>query len=234
VSVRVAYAKNPESEDLDADAPLGDAAFADNALMLQHGSTTLGAYPSMYTGVKPARASGEGRARRQRARTAARDADDGPSRGARVRGGDAPRRTAGSARGANAGASREMPDGVHGADDVPEDMPRVRRASRPQPPATPQAAGNPLASDTPDEPAVRPVRGSRSRAAGADFRREMAARVDGWSDVDADADARGGVAEAGHDVGHDAGYEAASAGGFRDAGEDTSDARWDGGNGQSR
>ena len=160
VSVRIEYLKNPAAEEPMTDVPLGETAFADNALMVQNGSMFLGAYPAAYTGVKPAKSSGEGRARRM-ASSARRAARAGA------------RKAAEEARRADAVRFDEMEDALSAAEaDAADEVAASGRRVSPE--AQRQSASQPPA----DSMAIADVSTGRKRDAGAAFRREMASRVD--------------------------------------------------------
>ena len=171
VSVRVGYAKHPETEEPMTDVPVGDTTFADNALMLQQGSITLGALPAAYTGVKPAKSSGEGRARRMAAsaRRAARAGARKASEAARQAG-------------TRADAVR-FDDGEEGPAPAQADEPKAPRqaADAPEGARTPSAQAGRVSAPgqvPPGSTVIANVSTGRKRDAGAAFRREMADRVD--------------------------------------------------------
>ena len=170
VSVRIEYIQNPSAEEPMTDVPLGDTTFSDNALMVQNGSMFLGAYPAAYTGVKPAKSSGEGRARRV-ASAAKRAARAGARRAAEEEG-----RRKGTA---NAIRFDEMDDALSAAE-ADDAMQAEQAPSRP-------AAAQPGPSAPQDSMVIADVSTGRRRDAGAAFRREMAFRVDAGS-ADAAAD----------------------------------------------
>jgi len=161
VSVRIEYAKNPAAEEPMTDVPYGDTTFSDNALMVQNGSLFLGAYPAAYTGVKPAKSSGEGRAQRvaRQAKRAAR---------------------AGARKEAEAARRREASANAIRFDD--EDALSAAEADMQQgaAPANPEPKQQVKASAPQDSMVIADVSTGRKRErdAGAAFRREMAARVD--------------------------------------------------------
>ena len=163
VSVRIEYLKNPAAEEPMTDVPLGDTSFSDNALMVQNGSMFLGAYPAAYTGVKPAKSSGEGRARRvaSAARRAARA-------GARKAADTADAMTAKARR------FEDMDDALSAAEaDIEAQSPQVERPVETE--RTPAASVSPMDSMEIADVSTGRV---RNRDAGAAFRREMTARVD--------------------------------------------------------
>ena len=169
VSVRIEYARNPEAEEPMTDVPLGETTFADNALMVQNGSMFLGAYPAAYTGVKPAKSSGEGRARRvaSAARRAARQ-------GAR-RASEEARRSENTQK-----AIRfEDTEDAFSAAEIDAETRAEEQASAIVPKSEPNTA-MPADSMT-----IADVSTGRRRDAGAAFRREMAARVDAAEHDDA-------------------------------------------------
>ena len=169
VSVRIEYARNPEAEGPMTDVPLGETTFADNALMVQNGSMFLGAYPAAYTGVKPAKSSGEGRARRvaSAARRAARQ-------GAR-RASEEARRSENTQK-----AIRfEDTEDAFSAAEIDAETRAEEQASAIAPKSEPNTA-MPADSMT-----IADVSTGRRRDAGAAFRREMAARVDAAEHDDA-------------------------------------------------
>ena len=167
VSVRIEYIKHPEAEEPMTDVPIGQTTFADNALMVQNGSMFLGAYPAAYTGVKPAKSSGEGRARRvaSAARRAARA-------GAR--------KEAQASRQAHSAPKVVRFDDMEDALSAAEADVQVDGAAVPASPEPKQQARVPEALDS---MAVADVSTGRKRDAGAAFRREMAARVDAAEQV---------------------------------------------------
>ena len=177
ISVRIEYVKNPAAEEPMTDVPLGDTSFSDNALMVQNGSLYWGAYPAAYTGVKPAKSSGEGRARRM-AGAAARAARNGARRAS------ATARRAEAA--ANAQRFEDMDDALSAAQADGEEP--VGGSTAPRQPRGPMAPQAPTDSMT-----VTDVSTGRRRDAGSAFRREMASRIDQGERVGAgdeyDADA---------------------------------------------
>ncbi|MDO4532461.1 MAG: lipopolysaccharide biosynthesis protein [Coriobacteriia bacterium] len=180
VSVRIEYVKNPEAEEPMTDVPLGETTFSDNALMVQNGSMYLGAYPAAYTGVKPAKSSGEGRARRMAA-SARRAAQQGARKAS-----ESARR---QERAQNAQLFEDSEDAFSAAElDAEMQAQRAKEATR----QADAHAANPVqdggaASPAPtDSMAVADVSTGRKRDAGSAFRREMAARVDHAEGVSAD------------------------------------------------
>lgn len=162
ISVRIEYVKNPAAEEPMADVPLGDnATFSDNALMVQNGSLFLGAYPAAYTGVKPAKSSGEGRARR----------------------------VASAARRANRAKARKVADGARQHETAAkavrfDDMDDALTAAEADAAVSAQRPAETVPSREPAAPAdsmaIADVSTGRRRErdAGSAFRREMASRVD--------------------------------------------------------
>lgn len=161
VSVRVAYLKHPESEEPLTDIVPSREAYADNAMMMQSGSGLLGAYPAAYVGVKPAKSTGEGRARRNAAANGQRDRKAVSGRqGHKETGERQGRETAPAKRNTRPNqAPRKLPSSVAAA----------RHAA-------------PYAS-----PSVANVSTGRAHETGTAFQREMAARVGGGTSAGAHA-----------------------------------------------
>ncbi len=207
VSVRVTYLKNPESEEPLSDIVPSHEAYADNALMMQNGSGLLGGYPVAYVGVKPAKSTGEGRARRKAAheqqkrkaasgqQAAAQRAGKSAREGVRTEGSQAaaPRdkkpAAAGSqaAAGERAAAVRKMPSAAGSrtrklSSEVAaarKDELTTRADGAAEHTATAGAAERPVTTPaTPyASPAVADVSTGRAHEAGSPFQREMAERV---------------------------------------------------------